>query len=187
VEVVDHGAHAGDLALPEHVQLARGWETQENNERNATLNKDSLDATTYKVWLDNNAVCYVALPTQSVESNPEYTLVAKGGIPYLSEIWHDSNWQLFKVQDPTHIVASPAGVLAYKQAAMTIRIPCVCTINIRVRFSQYLEAQLQQPAAPDAPPVFAKLTDDGSGWVSMTTDRAGDYVLSGNLTGGLLR
>jgi hypothetical protein len=187
VEVVDHGAHAGDLALPEHAQLARGWETQENNERNATLNKESLDATTYKVWLDNNAVCYVALPTESVESNPEYDLVAEGGITYLSEIWHDSNWQLFKVLDPTHIVASPAGVLAYKQAAMTIRIPCVCTINIRVRWSQYLEARLQQPASPDAPPVFAKLTDDGSGWVSMTVVRAGDYVLSGNLTGGLLR
>lgn len=187
VEVVDHGAHGGDFALLEHAQLARGWETQENTELNKTLNKESLDETTYKIWLDNNAVCYVALPADSVVSNPEYDLVAKGGIGYLTEIWKDEHWQLLQVLTPTHIVAAPASVLAYNQAAMTIHIPCTCTVNVRVRFSQYLDAVLKQPASAEAPKVTAKVVDDGSGWTTVITDRPGDYVLSGSLTGGFLR
>lgn len=187
LEVVDHGAHGGDSVLVQHAQLARGWETQENTARNDALNKPSLDATTYKVWLDNNAVCYVALPAEAVQSNPEYDLVAHGGIGYLSEIWHDPHWKLFQVLTPTHIVSAPASVLAYSQAALTIRIPCACTVNVRVRWSQYLDAVLKHPAATSgAKPVTARVADDGSGWTSVTTPRPGDYVLSGNLTGGLL-
>ena len=70
VEVVDHGAHGGDYALLDHAQLARGWETQENAELNKTLDDKSLDKTTYKIWLDNNAVCYVALPADPVAEQP---------------------------------------------------------------------------------------------------------------------
>lgn len=185
VEVVDHGAHAGDSALLDHAQLARGWETQEDTERNNSLTKSSLDATTYKVWLDNNAVCYVALPDESLKSNPEYDLVAAGGIGYLRRIWHDEHWQLFQVRTPTRIVAPPASVLEYSQARMTIRVPCACKINVRVRWSQYLDAVLRQPSGA-APQVTAEVTDDGSGWTSLTTVQPGDYDLSGNLTGGLL-
>jgi len=185
VEVVDHGAHGGDYALLDHAQLARGWETQENTELNKALNDTALDKTTYKVWLDNNAVCYVALPAESVDSNPEYKLVAKGGIGYLTEIWHDANWRLFQVLTPSHIVAAPATVLAYNQAAMTIHVPCTCTINVRVRWSHYLGAVLKQ-SAPGVKAVTAKVVDDGSGFTNVTTPQAGDYVLSGSLTGGFL-
>jgi hypothetical protein len=187
VEVVNHGAHAGDAVLLDHAQLARGWETQENTQLNNALDKKSLDATTYKIWLDNNAVCYVALPADSVKSNPEYDLVAKGGIGYLTEIWQDDDWQLFEVLSPTHIVAAPASVIAYSQAAMTIRIPCACAVKVRVRWSTYLDAVLKQPAPNRAPAVTAEVSDDGSGWTSISTPRAGDYVLSGSLTGGFLR
>jgi hypothetical protein len=187
VEVVNHGAHAGDAVLLDHAQLARGWETQENTQLNNALDQKSLDATTYKIWLDNNAVCYVALPADSVKSNPEYDLVAKGGIGYLTEIWQDDDWQLFEVLSPTHIVAAPASVIAYSQAAMTIRIPCACAVKVRVRWSTYLDAVLKQPAPNRAPAVTAEVSDDGSGWTSISTPRAGDYVLSGSLTGGFLR
>jgi len=88
------------------------------------------------------------------------------------------------------IVAAPASVLAYNQAAMTIRIPCSCSINVRVRWSRYLDAVLKVPhptSAQVAPPVVAEVADDGSGWTTLTTDRPGDFVLSVSLTGGFLR
>jgi hypothetical protein len=185
VELVDHGAHAGYYALLGHVLLARGWETQPDNQLNHALTQDDLDAVTYKVWLDNNAVCYVALPHDSVASNPEYDLVAKAGIGYLDQVWSDANWRLFRVQHSTPIVAAPAAIISTSQASMTIRIPCSCTVNVRVRWSQYLDATLQSPPGT-TPSVTAPVTDDQAGWTRITAPQPGTYVLSGSL-GGFLR
>jgi hypothetical protein len=189
VEVVNHGAHAGYDALLGHAMLARGWETQEDNALNKALLQDSLDPVTYKLWLDNNAVGYVALPSVSVGGYPEYTLVESGAASYLHLVWRDDDWQLFAVADPTPIVASPASVSALDQKSMTIKVPCACRIAVRVRWSKFLAAALQQPdpSGPglvDATPaVPAQVADDGTGWTTVTTPRAGTYVLRGSLRG----
>src|SRR5262249_55035764 len=152
VEVVNHGAHAGYDALLPHALLARGWETQEDMALNGALNKPSLDPVTYKVWLDNNAVGYVALPMATVGGFPEYSLVSSGRADYLTRIWHNDNWQLFSVANPTPIVAAPARVLGHTQAKMRIAVPCACTLGLRLRWSKFLHATLEQPS-PTAPAV----------------------------------
>jgi hypothetical protein len=193
VEVVNHGAHAGYDALLDHALLARGWETQEDTALNASLDQDPLDPVTYKVWLDNNAVGYVALPSTSVGGYPEYTLVQKHQARYLHRIWRNADWELFRVADPTPIIGRPGSVVTHDQKSMTIQVPCACTIPVRVRWSKFLTATLQVAAAQpgklvDAvPSVPARITNDGSGWTTLTTTRAGSYVLRGSLRGGLLR
>jgi hypothetical protein len=188
VELVDHGARAGYDALLEHAMLARGWETQEDTALNRSLTQDPLDPVTYKVWLDNNAVGYVALPSASVGDYPEYKLVASGTATYLTRIWWDKNWDLFRVDDPTPIVAAPASVLDHDQKSMTVRVPCRCTVAVRVRWSKFLTAALQQrkqsgKGTVDATPaVHAKLADDGSGWTVLTSDKPGVYVLRGSIS-----
>jgi multisubunit Na+/H+ antiporter MnhC subunit len=192
VEVVNHGAHAGYDALLDHAMLARGWETQEDNTLNKSLNKDPLDPVTYKVWLDNNAVGYVALPSASVGGYPEYTLVQKASAPYLHRIWSNDDWELYRVTDPTPIIGLPASVLAHDQKSMTIKVPCTCTIAVRLRWSKFLAAALQRPdpAKPGTidsrPALLADVADDGSGWTLLTTTRPGTYELRGSLR-GLLR
>jgi hypothetical protein len=189
VEVVDHGAHAGYEALLDHAMLARGWETQEDLQLNLPLNQDPLDPVTYKVWLDNNAVGYVALPSASVGGYPEYKLVRSGKAVYLHQIWHDDKWQLFAVAEPTPIVGPPASVAAHDQKSMTIRVPCRCRLPVRVRWSKFLAAVLQQRAPARAglvdatPPVRGTLTNDGTGWTVLTVRRPGTYVLRGSLRG----
>ncbi len=189
VEVVDHGARAGADALLDYAMLARGWETQEDNQLNAALIQDPLDPVTYKVWLDNNAVGYVALPSDSVGDYPEYDLVHAGTAAYLQPIWQDDKWRLFRVTDPTPIIGRPAFVLAHDQKSMTIKVPCVCTLAVRVRWSKFLSAVLQEPAASgratvDADPVVrGELVDDGTGWTVLTTRVAGTYELRGSLRG----
>ncbi len=199
VEVVDHGAHAGYAELLGHALLARGWETQEDNALNGALDKRPLDPRVYKIWLQNNAVGYVALPSTSVGHYPEYDLVKSGrAAAYLHEIWSNAHWKLFRVADPTPIAGAPARVLGYTQSTMTLRIPCTCTVDIRVRWSKFLGAKLQvvRPAVSksagasagrSAPPaVSAKVLDDGSGWTKIITTRPGDYLLSGSI-GGITR
>jgi len=183
LEVVAEGAHAAYDALLDHAMLARGWETQEDNALNATLLNRSLSATSYKVWLDNNSVGYVALP-KKVDTFPEYALVAAGRLPYLHEVWSSSQWVLYRVDDPTPIVAVPQTMLDYSQSKLTIRSTCTCTFSVRVRFSKYLRADLLVAGGGTAHGTAqnaAKLTDDGYGFTSMSTPSPGDYVLHGTV------
>jgi hypothetical protein len=192
VELVDHGARAGYDALLEHAWLARGWETQEDNALNGPLTQDPLDPITYKVWLDNNAVGYVALPSTSVVTYPEYKLVESGKATYLTRIWWDEKWDLFRVDNPTPIVAAPATMVRHDQKSMTLRVPCRCKVAVRVHWSRFLTAALQARAPSgrgtvDATPSEnADVLNDGSGWTVLTTHKPGVYVLRGSLS-GLLR
>jgi hypothetical protein len=200
VEVVDHGAHAGYAELLGHAQLARGWETQEDRALNKPLNKSPLAPDVYKIWLQNNAVGYVALPSTSVGNYPEYDLVKSGRATYLHRVWSDPHWKLFRVDNPTPIAAAPARLLGYTQSTMTVHVPCACIVDIRVRWSKFLEATLREPTPTAArssaphpsastarqPEITAKVLDDGSGWTKIVTPKPGDYVLSGSL-GGIAR
>ncbi|GAB2472459.1 hypothetical protein [Jatrophihabitans fulvus] len=187
VEVVNHGAHAGYDALLGHAMLARGWETQQDMALNQSLRTDPLDPTTYKVWLDNNAVGYVALPSTTVAHYPEYDLVASGRATYLREIWRTDDWQLFRVQNAVPIVAPPAHIVAATQSALTVHVPCACRTFVRVHWSKFLEATLQVPRTVNgtrtSTEVSAVIADDGHGWTTMTTTRPGAYVLAGSLSG----
>jgi hypothetical protein len=193
LELVDHGGRAGYDALLDHAMLARGWETQEDTALNSELYKAPLDPVTYKLWLDNNAVCYVALPSFTAGPYPEYKLVSSGKATYLTRVWWDPKWDLFRVENPTPIVGPPGAALSHDQKSMTIRVPCRCTIPIRVHWSKYLSAVLQQraPSGPgrvDAVPAeHATVTDDGSGWTVLTTQQPGVYVLRGSLGAGLFK
>lgn len=193
LEVVDHGAnsgvHTGYDALLGHAMLARGWETQEDHALNQVLEDPTLNPVKYKVWLDNNAVGYVALPRERVGNFPEYRLVRSGAAHYLRRIWSDSKWVLFSVADPTPIVEAPARAIAYDQKSMTIQVPCKCRLAVRVHWSKFLSAVLQQhaPSGPgyiDADPtVRGTVADDGTGWTVLTTPRPGTYMLRGSLRG----
>ncbi|MEO8888490.1 MAG: hypothetical protein ABI301_07375 [Jatrophihabitantaceae bacterium] len=183
VEVVNHGAHAAYDALLNHATLARGWETQEDLALNASLQQNDLDGVTYKVWLDNNAVGYVAMPSAEFVNYPEYKLMRTkiGSMSYLKLVWQTEDWKLYRVQNPTPIVPAPATLVQLNQSRLTLDVPCVCTVNVRVRWSKFLHAsQIVSNAG-------AQVSNDGSGWTSITPSTPGTYVLSGSLSGGLLR
>ena len=181
VEVVNHGAHAAYDALLDHAVLARGWETQEDIALNSSLAQHDLDAVTYKVWLDNNAVGYVALPAIAVNDYPEYRLVQAATPDYLKLIWQTDDWRLYRVADATPIVPRPATLIDISQSKLTLAVPCVCTVNLRIRASKFLHAEERDTK------VAARISDDGSGWTTITTTEPGTYVLRGSLSGGLLR
>jgi hypothetical protein len=175
VEVVAEHEHAAYDALLNHAMLARGWETQEDHALNAALLDRQLDPITYKVWLDNNAVGYVALPVIRDARYPEYVLVA-GGLPYLKEIWHNTDWTLFEVSNPSPVVGAPGKLIAHSQSRLTIELPSASTIPIRVRWSRYLRADERNHAHQ------ARVADDGYGWTSLTVAGPGTYYLHGSLT-----
>jgi len=184
LEVVqDTSVHTAAYALIGHAALAGGYETQEQSRVNAILQSPKLDATSYKIWLDNNAVGYVAFNKQSADDgNPEYRLLERGGLPYLTEVSSDHRWTLYQVRFPTPIVPKPQTLVSADQAALTIKVPCACSFSIRVRYSNFLGL-----ANKDGKKKKGTVSDDGSGWTVLRTPAPGTYVLSGSVTRPLVR
>jgi hypothetical protein len=172
VEVVPDGTYVASYALLGHALLARGYETQTDNKLNAVVNAPALDPTTYKIWLDNNAVGYVAIGRKTLKKEPEYQLVHSGTLPYLTPIWSDHNWKLYKVDDASPIAAPPAEVTQAGQAGLTVAVPEAGPVALRIRWSRFL--QVKGPGGIDT-----GLQPDGQGWTTLVASRAGTYVLSG--------
>jgi len=76
---------------------------------------------------------------------------------------------------------SPATLVSVDQSQLTMSVPCACTVNVRVRWSEFLHASDKTTKAR------AHVTNDGSGWTNVIAPAPGTYVLSGSLSGGLLR
>ena len=185
LEVVEDGTHTASFALLDHAMLARGYEYQEDNALNKTLSRKDLDATSYKIWLQDNAVCFVAISSSHRKDNPEYTLVATNRPDYLTRVWGDDDWMLYRVQNPNPIVRKPVSVVAFTQSKLVLRVPCACTFTVRVRKPEKLRAETSPPTGSHERPIQAVLRDDGFGWTTMTTTRPGTYTLSGRLVGRL--
>jgi hypothetical protein len=185
LEVVDDGTHAAAFTLLNHAMLARGWETQEDAELNPVLYDPDLNAISYKVWLQDNAVGYVAISHRKHAPSYEYALVANHTPAYLREMWHDASWTLYRVVGSDHIVNPPVRVARFSQAHLVLQVPCRCTFTVRVHWSRYLTASTKETPSTDS--VSAVLGNDGLGWTVMHTDQPGRYTLSGSLAGGLFK
>jgi hypothetical protein len=102
VEVIDPKTHGPALYVAPLLPIARGWERQVDVTRNPIFYDDSLSADTYRRWLDQMAVKWVALPNVPLDyaSDKEGQLV-RSKLPYLTEIWANNDWTLFEVTNPT--------------------------------------------------------------------------------------
>jgi hypothetical protein len=181
LEVVqDVQLHTAAYALINHVALAGGWETQQQNALNGLLRSPTLlDPASYKLWLDNTAVGYIAFDRRAATTAPEYQLVASRHLRYLHPVWHDPSWILYRVEAPTPIVAAPERLVAATQSGLTIDVPCACSFSVRVRYSKFLGAAT---APGQGATANATVTNDGAGWTVLTTPTRGRYVLHGRFT-----
>lgn len=139
VEVVPASSHREASALAPYVNLARGWNRQADMKRNPLFYDDTLNAMNYREWLDRWAVHYVVLPTGKPDSGAatEAALVEKGQ-PYLTKIWGDSNWKLFRVLDPVPMADPPATVERAGADELTIRVKSAGRVLIRIPYSRWL-------------------------------------------------
>lgn len=170
LEVVPDGTHVAAYALLDHAMLARGYETQTDNALDAQLTSPSLDAASYRRWLDASAVGYVALDRVTLRQGPEDQLVRSGRLRYLRPIWSDAHWLLFRVTAPTPIVAPPARITDADQAELVITTPQAGQLHIRVHWSRFLHVD---------GPAGARLVPDPMGWTVLDAHAPGRYRIGG--------
>jgi hypothetical protein len=91
------------------VPLARGWQRQLDRRYGALFYDGTLNAASYRAWLDENAVAYVALADVALDdaARAEARLV-EDGLPYLRPVWRDEHWRVYAVHDPTPLAGGAA-------------------------------------------------------------------------------
>jgi hypothetical protein len=141
-EVVFTDAHWESAYLAIHEPIARGWERQLDIGRNSLFYDGTLTARTYRQWLDDNAVRWVALPDARLDysAHDEARLVA-GGLPYLKLRWSSPHWRLYQVTNPQPLATSEgaADIRALSFGAEQVRLAVHRTGSalVRVRWTPY--------------------------------------------------
>jgi hypothetical protein len=140
VEVPPTEGHWESVYLPEDpdILLARGWERQLDTRYNGLFYRPGLSASTYRSWLSQNAVSYVALPdTQLDVAGEQEGQLIKHGLPYLEEVWHSAHWRLFAARDSVPLAQAPAVLTSVDADSFTLRTPRRGTFTVRLRFTPY--------------------------------------------------
>ncbi len=152
------------------VPIARGWSRQLDTGRNPIFYDESLNPDTYRKWLDDNAISYVAISNGPSEwaSTEEATLV-RGGLPYLQRVWSNRTWILYAVTNPWPVISAPGEVVARDGVSMTLSLPHPGEYVVRVHWSRYLSASdgCVRPAA--------------GGWSTLVVDRPGTVKIHASL------
>ncbi|MFB9399302.1 DUF2029 domain-containing protein [Streptomyces echinatus] len=194
VEVVPARSHREASALAPYVNLARGWNRQADMERNPLFYDDTLNSATYHEWLQRWAVHFVVLPKDNVDGDGGERELLRRGMPYLKQVWGDTNWQLFKVTDPAPLAEPNATVDRAEQGEMTLRVHKAGRILIRIPYSPWLSivdehgksVKPPQPAS-EAPKTYENVNgcllqtpEDGNGdrWTVLIAPRTGTYHLA---------
>lgn len=203
VEVVPARSHREASALAPYVNLARGWNRQADMKRNPLFYDGTLNSANYHEWLKRWAVHFVVLPKDEPDgtgAERERELVQRG-MPYLTQVWGDANWQLFKVVDPAPLAEPNAVVERAEQGEMTMRVSKPGRILIRIPYSPWLsivdaegkkldppqETEASRNRPDDEPKSYDNVNgclmeteEDAHGdqWTMLVAPKAGTYRLA---------
>jgi hypothetical protein len=138
VEVVMTRRHWESAYAADGRSLARGWETQLDLRLNPVFYDGTLTADTYERWLSDQGVRYVALPAAPLDDSAvaEAALLSSG-LPYLTPIWHNADWQLWRFDGSPGLVTGPATLTALGPDSLTLNVTAPGDVLVRVRSSAH--------------------------------------------------
>jgi hypothetical protein len=144
--------------LASSVSLARGWEKQLDERYDRVLLSTGLDAASYKRWLDENAVSYVALPDAPLDpSSADEGRLIRAGLPYLRQVFASRHWRVYAVAAATPLVSGPGGVIALGHNRVRLLAFAPGRLLLRVRYSRYLTMSRGEGCVARAPGGWTEL------------------------------
>lgn len=138
VEVVPTAFHWESLYVAQVAPLARGWERQLDVSDNPIFYRPgALTPVTYRAWLLDNGVRFVALPRAPLDmaGGAEAQLVASGKVPGLAPVWSDRFWRLYRVQSSPGVLDAPARLLSASDDEVSLLAPRPGTLILRIRYA----------------------------------------------------
>jgi hypothetical protein len=157
--------------------LARGWERQLDRTYNPIFYDGTLNATSYRQWLTNLGVSYVALPNAPLDSSAiaEGQLL-RGGLPYLSLIWQTTDWSVWRYDASPGLISGPATLTQIEADSFTVEVSRPGDVVVRVRASTHW-----------AVPAPGCVTSDPDGWTVLHHLPVGTTEVSQALDGDACR
>jgi hypothetical protein len=152
------------------VPIAKGWSRQADIGRNDIFYDGNLNADTYRRWLDDNAISYVALSQGPYDwSAPEEVALVRRGLPYLHPVWSNQTWILYAVASPRPLISPPGQAIARDAVSLTASLPEPGEYVVRVRWSRYLTTS------------NGCIRPTRDGWSMIVVDRPGTARIEGSL------
>jgi hypothetical protein len=149
------------------VPIARGWERQLDILDNPIFYGPGLDARRYHAWLLDNGIQYVALADAELDSSAvAEAAVVRSHPDYLTAVWSNSHWTVWRVVDSPGIVTGPAHLVAQTADSVLLDASGAGTVTVHVRWTPYWSVDGAACAEP-AP----------GGWTSLEVRAAGPLVL----------
>ncbi|MEA2430391.1 MAG: hypothetical protein QOI19_864 [Thermoleophilaceae bacterium] len=136
VEIPFTFSHWETAEVSPRFALARGWLRTDDVDYNHLFYGGRLDAATYRAWLSEHAVRFVAVP----RAKPDYSARAElrliaAGLPYLRPVWSARDWHVYEVTAPHSLGAVRLGV-----NDALVRFSAPGSTVVRVRWSPYWSA-----------------------------------------------
>jgi hypothetical protein len=167
IEVVPTRNHWEARWVAPHAMLARGWERQLDQDRDALFYEESrtpLTSARYRAWLSEEAISYVALPDTPLDYSAEgEARLLRSAPSYLREIWHAAHWRLFAVLGAQPLAESPAVLTSLTSDSFTLSEPHSGNTTVRIRFTPYWAILAGDGCVREAP----------GGWTEVQAHRAG--------------
>jgi hypothetical protein len=155
------------------VPMARGWERQLDIKYNALFYDGTLTRETYRAWLADTGVQYVALPDATLDfaSVNEAQLLAAGA-PYLTVAWRDAHWTVWRFNGYRGIATGPGSVTTLDPSGFTVTVTSAGDIDVKVRPSSHWSVDTTGCVEPD-----------GHGWIVLKGLPAGSSRVTQALVG----
>jgi hypothetical protein len=160
VEIPFTFSHWETAEVSPRFALARGWLRPDDVEYNHIFYGDRLDAATYRAWLADHGVRFVAVPV----ARPDYS--ARGELrviaarpPYLRPVWGSRDWRVYEVTPVPGVGAARLGV-----SDADVRVGAAGSALARVRWSPYWSAD-------------GACVEKAGDWTRVVAERPGSYRL----------
>jgi hypothetical protein len=168
VEVVPTALHWEAADVAPFFPLARGWERQLDTADNPLFYDGTLTAASYRSWLLDNGVRYVALPDVTLDyaANTEARLL-RAGVPGLRPAWHDAHWQVYAVDGAPGMLSGPARLTQLSGGTIRLSVTRPARLLLRVRYSPYWSVGADHACLAEAP----------GGWIAIDALHKGELSL----------
>jgi hypothetical protein len=179
VEIVPTELHWEAAYAAPSVPLARGWERQLDTADNPLFyGKVALTADSYRNWLVNNGVRFVALPDAKLDyaGKLEGQLVRRG-VPELVPVWHNAHWRVFRVAGSPGIVSGPAVPVLIDGGNIRLDVTAPGPVLVRVHYNANWSVESGS----------ACLSQGAQGWLLARATAPGPLQLQLKLVGGRTR
>ncbi|MGI8729085.1 MAG: hypothetical protein ACR2LK_03705 [Solirubrobacteraceae bacterium] len=157
------------------IPLARGWERQLDRRYGELFYDGSLTASSYRAWLDEHAVAFVALPDVNLDyAGRDEARLIKNGLAYLSEVWRGEHWRVFAVSDPAPLAEGAVRSVTLTEDGFVIDARRAGSVMLRVRDTPWWAVTGGRACVRPAEPGTTRVTVKRPGVVRVQARLFGD-------------